>query len=117
MASKRLGLAVMMAALSGTQALGAPCYSYAAGRLMQLANGSLESCIRTVVATGSGSGLWGPHRIQIDRHGQAYVDGQFFGRARSSREEGTASPYNRWAGQEQRNWNYYRNNQLPLTYR
>jgi hypothetical protein len=84
---------------------------YAAGMFMQLSNSTLESCIRTIVATRSGRGTWGGHNEQVDANGTAYVDGQMFGRARSSQEEGTASPFNRMEGQERRNWDYYRYHQ------
>jgi hypothetical protein len=76
---------------------------------MQLANGTLESCIRMVIATNAVRGWWGGQEIEIDRDCSAYVDGEFFGRARRSSDEGTASPYDR--SQEPRNWSYYRFNQ------
>ncbi len=87
------------------------CYTSVQGMWMQLSNSTLESCIRTIIAARNRAGQWGGNSVQVAPDGTAYVNGQLFGRARSSYDEGTASPFNRMAGQEQRNWNYYRYNQ------
>ncbi|HEY8034471.1 MAG TPA: hypothetical protein VIF37_02655 [Methylobacter sp.] len=93
-----------------------PCYTEINNVLTQLSNDTLASCIRALRAakangSSTGAGQWGTHSVVVDINGSAYVDGQFVGVAPSSQEEGTASPFNRWDGQEQSNWNYFRYNQ------
>lgn len=93
-----------------------PCYTEINNVLTQLSNDTLESCIRALRAakangSSTGAGKWGTHSVVVDINGSAYVDGQFVGVVPSSQEESTATPFIKWEGQEQSNWNYYRNNQ------
>jgi hypothetical protein len=89
---------------------------------------TLAGCIQFLASNRQSLGQWGNSGLQLDRMGRAFLNGRFVGNAnqafrlpayvQDSPPAGREYLRNKsnafWAGQEKRNWDYYRSKQAPL---